>query len=110
MNTVKITAHYDTSKSQDLPVHGVFGGVVPQGHIAASLYAERWVLPKKSEVEVSVEEGSNKVVSSSETPVETKEGVMRTVLATYYLDANTAESIGNWLIQKAADARAATGA
>jgi hypothetical protein len=109
-NTVKITAHYDTSKNQDHPVQGVFGGVAPQGQIAASLYTERWVLPKKSEVEISVEEGTNKVTSSAETPIETKEGVMRTVVGTYYMDANTAEAIGNWLLQKAADARAATNA
>lgn len=107
-DTVKFTAHYDTSQSAQSPVNGIYGGVTPYGQVAASLYVERWAIPREVNIAIAIDD-ERRVKSQEETIVDGKDGLIRIVTGTYYMEPKVAEAIGNWLIEKAKEALVARG-
>ena len=93
---MSVKIHYIKSAYiQEIPVHGVFGGInIATGQVAMSVFSERGPLPKV--VEVEQVEGN----AQSEVGRESLDGVIRNVTATMYFDINVALSLHQWLTEK----------
>jgi hypothetical protein len=97
----KTTFHYVKSPSySELPVHGVYGGVTANGRISMVIYSERMPIPQRIVSDLvpspNVPGGFNIVNESAEG----KEGIVRCVHSTLYIDLDLAKSLVNWLNDK----------
>lgn len=109
MADVTLVTHFVIADPKaEYPLHGVFGGVTPQGEIAASFYSERAAIPKEMDMVIAVSENGMGGVGT-EGERRGKTGAIRTVTSTYYMTADMAENIGKWLLEKAAERRAVNG-
>jgi hypothetical protein len=80
---------------------GVIGGLTPNGRrICLSIYSERGPLPRVVEYTVNPEAGVIKDFdeqTSTPTRIESRQGVIRNVETTVYLEIETAKQLIDWL-------------
>jgi len=100
--TVPLQFHYIKGPGyRECVSHGAIGGITPQGKVWMALYAERYPLPRMTEfaVEVTGEIGEVTFDERTATPVlvDTRNGVIRHVEFSTYLDIDAAERLRDWL-------------
>ena len=83
---------------RSIPVGGVWGGLTPQGAVYANFFIERQELPER--IQITVNEGGV-IKETSRTP--NKPTLVREVLIEAMMDPEVARTIGQWLIDKAAE-------
>lgn len=102
----KTVVHFAVADhAAEYPLHGVYGGVTPQGNISASFFSERVAIPKEVDITIPVDADGN-VMLPIEGERRGKSGIIRIVSGTYYMTADMAEAVGKWLLEKAAERRA----
>jgi hypothetical protein len=87
---------------REVACHGAIGGTTPQGKIWMSLFAERPPIPRIVEFDLPKPASPNEPVLFEEqkaTPgrVESRQGVIRHIECTVYMDLDTAKRIHEWL-------------
>jgi hypothetical protein len=80
------------------PLHGVYGGLSTDGHIAMAIYSERPTLPTSAVVRLTPSDAPG--VFDGKEDVEVADGLHRTIHATYFLDIGMAKSVIEWLQDK----------
>ena len=94
--------HYIKSPGyRELLCDGIIGGLTPNGQrISLSIYAERGPIPRVVEYAVTAEDGVVRNFdepSSTPTRIESRQGVVRSVETTVYLEVETAKRLIDWL-------------
>jgi hypothetical protein len=100
----KLQFHYIKGPEyRELLCDGAIGGVTPSGRrICISFYAERGPIPRVVEFEVDAPEGEGHPIPFDETGmkpsrIETREGVVRHIESTVYIDIDVAKRLVDWL-------------
>lgn len=100
----KLQFHYlKSSDYREVLCHGALGGPTPQGQLWMALYAERFPIPQIVEFDVRpAKDGTVEFdeLKSKPTRVETRQGLIRSVEVSAYLDLATAERLHTWLGQQ----------
>ena len=113
---VKYQFHYIKAPDyREVPCHGAIGSLTAQGKLWIAFYAERYPLPRIVEYEVPAPDPGATVVRLNEresTPiyVDTRQGVIRHVEFSAYLDIEAARRIRDWLTQHIAESEATASA
>jgi hypothetical protein len=99
--TVKLQFHYIKGPTyREEACHGVIGGHTPQGGMWVSFYTERYPIPRITEYDVAGKPGEAVAFNEQDsTPsnVETRQGVIRHVETTIYMETEVAKRIHAWL-------------
>lgn len=101
--SIKFRFHYIKGPHyREFPCHGAIGSLTPQGKLWIALYSERYPLPRVVEYQVPMPaEGQTQIQIHERgmTPshVDSREGVIRHVEASVYLDIEAAERLRDWL-------------
>src|SRR5947207_682753 len=96
---VKLQLHYIKGPNyREVPCHGAIGGVTAQGKLWIALYAERYPLPRVVEYEVPAPPPGSIFVGLNEreskpTYVDSRQGIIRHVEFSAYLDIEAAQRI-----------------
>lgn len=85
--------------------NGVFGGVTPNGEIHIAFFSERVPFPKVVIDELEMDKSTNHAKLTGEPKSLGKEGRIRHINSSVYLDLDTAESILKWLQKKVEEGR-----
>lgn len=107
--TAKLQFHYIKSPDyREIPVHGALGGITAQRKIWISMFTERGAIPRIVEFDVLKAEGSE-VVEFNEavakpSHVDTRQGIIRHVEVSAFLDIDVARRIHKWLGERIAEA------
>ncbi len=100
----KVKFHYIKSEQKTtVYADGGYGGVTPRGMISLAFYNERLPIPQEEDADVSPE---GQIVATTKT--KTREGIIRQIDCEVFMTPTTARSIGEWLIERASRADAAT--
>lgn len=88
---------------REISAHGAVGGPTPRGEIWLSLFGERYPIPQIVEYTVPGKPGD--VVSIDEstaqpTNVESRQGVIRHVEVTVYMNVDMAKRLHGWLARQ----------
>ena len=105
----KIQFHYIKGPTyRETACHGVIGGPTPQGKVWMALFSERGPLPRMIEYHVTSPPPDAAEISFNEREagppnfVESRQGVIRNVEFSAYLDVETAERLAKWLSEQVA--------
>lgn len=91
----KVNVHYvKNSEYRQIHVDGALGGITPKGKININFYAERLVIPKAEECDVTADGKLGKRMSVSP---DSKDGIIREIEFGTYMDLETAKSLKTWL-------------
>ena len=101
---VKLQFHYIKGPEyREMACHGAIGGPTPQGKIWMALFSERTPIPRMVEYELrNVPEGATTLQFNEQTAgppnlIDSRQGVIRHVEFTTYLDVEIAERTHKWL-------------
>jgi hypothetical protein len=111
-DSFKIQFHYlKSSDYREVACHGAIGNITPQGKIWMALYAERQPLPRTVAYPFPRPAEGQKTISFDEATagppiLDSREGIIRHVELSAYLDVDTAERLQKWLGDRVAEVRA----
>jgi hypothetical protein len=104
----KLQFHYIKGPAyRETACHGVVGGPTPQGKVWMALFSERGPLPRMTEYHVTSPSDAGEISFNERSAgppnyVETRQGVIRNVEFSAYLDVETAERLAQWLSEQVA--------
>jgi hypothetical protein len=106
--TAKIEFHYLKSPDyREVACHGVIGGNTPQGKIWMSFFAERPPIPRVVQFDVPSVPGATVVQfdegAATPTHVETRNGLIRHIEISTYMDVEIATRVHKWLGDRLAE-------
>src|SRR6266853_2853339 len=100
----KLQLHYiKGSNYREIACHGMFGGPTPQGKLWMSMYSERAPIPRMVEYNLPPPaEGTSSVLfeegkGGPPSLIEGRQGIIRHVEFSAYVDVDVAEKIHEWL-------------
>jgi hypothetical protein len=87
---------------REVACHGVLGGTTPQGKLWMTIFSERPPIPRIVEYDLPAPPSPNEPVLFEEqkaTPgfIESRQGIIRHVECTAYMDLETAKRVHEWL-------------
>lgn len=90
---------YNEKSSGFKQIHadGAFGGVTPSGYINLNFYSQRTAIPKGTEFGLTSNGNIGKAIKNLE---DSKEGIIREFEIGVYMDAQTAQSLIDFLTSK----------
>ena len=109
---VKVQFNYIKGPNyREVPCHGAIGGVTPQGKLWLAFFAERGPLPRIIEYEVPAPPTETPFVGLNErdsqpTSIDSRQGIIRHVEFSAYLDIDAALRIRDWLTQRISEIEA----
>jgi hypothetical protein len=103
--TAKLQFHYVKGPEyREAACHGVLGGLTPQKKVWMALFSERHAIPRVVEFHIPVPEGQESVafdeITAKPAHVEQRQGIVRHVELTTYLDLDVAIRVHTWLGQR----------
>ena len=106
--TAKLQFHYiKGSGYREVACHGALGAVTAQKKIWMALFSERGPIPRVVEFEIAAPEGAEAVefneTASTPTHVEGRQGIVRHVEFSAYMDLDVATRLHTWLGQRLAE-------
>lgn len=108
--TASLQFHYIKGPNyREIVTHGAIGSVTPQKIVCMSLYSERGPIPRTVTFDVPVAKGSKTLIfdesSAQPTHIEARQGVIRHIETTTYMDVEVAERLHKWLGDRIAEIR-----
>jgi hypothetical protein len=101
--TSQLLFHYiKTADYREIPCHGAIGNLTPNGKIWVALYSERTPLPRAVGYQIPVSTDGSPVkfdegAAGPPTFIDSREGIVRNVEVSAYLDIDVAERLNKWL-------------
>jgi hypothetical protein len=107
---VKLQFHYiKGSGYRETSCHGAIGGVTAQRKIWMAFFSERGPIPRVVEFEIEAPEGTSAVEfnesAAKPTHVEGRQGIVRQVEFSTYMDLEIATRVHTWLGERIAELR-----
>lgn len=98
----QVNFHYIKSNfHRTVHVNGVYGSVSPSGEVNANFYSHRWPIPLEETYHVTADGR----VEGQPISKKMRDGIVREVEVSTFISAEAAENIGNWFLERAAQAR-----
>jgi hypothetical protein len=90
-----VEIHYQKNPGyRQIHVDGAIGGITTKGKVSINFYAERIVIPKSEEYQVTQE---GKLGARTKVSDDSKNGLIREIEFGTYLDIETAKALKDWL-------------